>query len=164
MVTCPDCGEEVPDAKFCKNCGAELSKVKEVVEIPANSQNDVKFCHNCGFKLENASRFCPNCGYDLENKKSVNNNVNHSYVVNYEEKSMLLSVVLSIIFPGLGHIYLGLNRKGATFLIAYVISAVLIFILIGLLLCTVLWIWALIDVIQSTNALNRGESVEDKLL
>ena len=21
MVICPDCGTEVPDAKFCKNCG-----------------------------------------------------------------------------------------------------------------------------------------------
>jgi len=32
------------------------------------------------------------------------------------------------------------------------------------LLTTVIWIWALVDVIQSTNALNRGEGVEDKLL
>ena len=49
------------------------------------------------------------------------------------------------------------------FLIAYVISAILILLLIGFLLVVVIWIWALVDIIQSTNALNRGEVVEDKL-
>ena len=77
---------------------------------------------------------------------------------------MVISVILSIIFPGLGHFYLGLNRKGAIFLLAYVVSAILILLLVGFLLCTVIWIWALVDVIKSTNALNRGEYVEDKLL
>ena len=34
MVTCPDCGKEVTDAKFCSNCGATLKPpVEETVEL-----------------------------------------------------------------------------------------------------------------------------------
>ena len=183
MVICPDCGMEVPDAKFCKNCGAKLPEKTEIVEveetnptvvevpieaetvdkeeIPVNDDN-VKFCRNCGYKMNENVKFCPNCGYDIENK--VNKPQNNRSVQVYEEKSMVLSVILSVIFPGLGHFYLGLNRKGAIFLLGYVVSAILILLIIGFILCTVLWIWALVDVVQSTNALNRGEYVEDKLL
>ena len=190
MVVCPDCGKEVPDANFCKNCGAALPEKSENVEvedatpvetevvetipvvaeeveteeeIPSSSSNGPKFCHSCGFKLDGNYKFCPNCGYDLENKTRVRSRAYDS-VVTTEEKSVLVSVILSIIIPGLGHFYLGLSRKGAIFLLAYVVSAILILLLVGFILVLVIWIWALVDVIQSTNALNNGESVEDKLL
>lgn len=180
MVICPDCGKEVPDAKFCKNCGSRLPEViqsvrteeNDVIEPknagPVDSEDieikTVKYCHNCGFELNGKFKFCPNCGYNLENKSSVNRRVNDNYVTPSEEKNIILSIILSVIIPGLGHFYLGLSRKGAIFLLAYVVSAVLIFILIGFILVLIIWIWALVDVIQSTNALNSGESVEDKLI
>ena len=77
---------------------------------------------------------------------------------------MLIAVILSVFLPGLGQIYLGLDNKGALLLIAYVISAILTLLLIGFILVTVIWIWALVDTIISMNALNRGEEVKDKLL
>ena len=190
MVVCPDCGKEVPDANFCKNCGAALPKESEIVdvedttqveaevvetipvkaeevgadeEIPSNSSNKANFCHSCGFKLDGNFKFCPNCGYDLENKRQVRTRAYDS-VVTTEEKNIIVSIILSVIIPGLGHFYLGLSRKGATFLLAYVVSAILMLLLIGFILVLIIWIWALVDVIQSTNALNNGESVEDKLL
>ena len=83
--------------------------------------------------------------------------------VNSGEKNLVLAIILSVIFPGLGQIYLGLNQKGILFIVGYIISAVLIFLLIGFLLVLVVWIWALVDVVQSTNAINNGEYVEDKL-
>jgi hypothetical protein len=36
-------------------------------------------------------------------------------------------------------------------------------LLIGVVLAIIVWIWALIDSIKSTEAINRGEFVEDKL-
>ncbi len=174
MVICPDCGEQVPDAKYCKNCGAKLPEKNEIVEveettptvteeeISVNKGDNVKYCRNCGYEFDGNAKFCPNCGYDTEN--NVNQPKTNTSVQVYEEKNMVISVILSIIFPGLGHFYLGLNRKGAIFLLAYVVSAILILLLVGFILCTVIWIWALVDVIKSTNALNRGEYVEDKLL
>lgn len=221
MVICPDCGNEVPDAKFCKNCGSRLPEVSktsveiedadsEVSEVPvekeevskfsleieenepADEKEDVpveetksvdveeavtvvetednkqsssgpKFCYNCGYELNGTFRFCPNCGYDLENKTGVKPSSNNYSVTSVEEKNIIVSIILSVIFPGLGHFYLNLNRKGAIFLIAYVVSAILILLLIGFILVWIVWIWALVDVIKSTNALNRGEVVEDKL-
>ncbi len=191
MVICPDCGKEVPDAKFCKNCGASLAGVKEetkvidaeiiektsggeVIEIAPMEvsdsevievKNDEKssYCFNCGEKLNGKFRFCPNCGCDLENKTSVNRKYSGNVVTSSGEKNIIVAIILSVIIPGLGHFYLGLSRKGAIFLFAYIISAALILLLVGFLLVMVVWIWALVDTIQSTNALNRGESVEDRL-
>lgn len=174
MVFCPDCGKEVPKDKFCKNCGAYLANIKEVQvieekeesEIPENIEksedivksNKVNFCSNCGNEIEGKFKFCPECGHKL------NAEVNKSTKTVAEgEKNILLAIILSIFLPGLGQMYLGLDNKGAIFLIAYVISAILILILIGFLLCAVIWIWALIDTIISANSINRGEEVLDKL-
>ena len=50
-----------------------------------------------------------------------------------------------------------------SFIIAYIVSAILIILLIGIVLVIIIWIWALIDTIKSTEAINKGEFVEDKL-
>ena len=174
MVVCPDCGMEVPSAKFCKNCGATLpveeeaspvvtDEVSSVEDEPAagEDENDdkVKFCHACGFEIEGDIRYCPNCGADLHNS-----GIPTQTITEPRDKNIIVAIVLSVIFPGLGQFYLGLNHKGLMFLIGYIISAVLILLLVGFILCFVIWIWALVDAIQSTNALNRGENVEDRLL
>jgi TM2 domain-containing membrane protein YozV len=213
MVICPDCGKEVPDAKFCKNCGARLPEVEE--EMPVKIKNEesvvedaapvvseeenfaveepipevteestpvdveetipisatdvteeepkgnIKFCPKCGFELNGQFKFCPNCGANLANPSSTTQTTT---VSSNEEKNIIIAIVLSVIFPGLGQFYLGLNHKGLMFLIGYIISWILILLIIGFILAFVIWIWALVDTIQSTNALNRGEVVEDKLL
>lgn len=191
MVICPECGKDVKDAKFCSNCGALLQQKeeKQTVEIEDVGQKEdvnvdvsdseekedaevippetkqeskkYKFCRNCGYELTGDYKFCPECGYDLSGKVTANQSSVPS--ANSGEKSLVLAVILSVIFPGLGQIYLGLNQKGILFIVGYIISAVLILLLIGFLLVLVVWIWALVDVVQSTNAINNGEYVEDKL-
>lgn len=191
MVICPECGKDVKDAKFCSNCGALLQQKeeKQTVEIEDVGQKEdvnvyvnaseekesadvippetkqeskkYKFCRNCGYKLTGDYKFCPECGYDLSGRVTANRSSVPS--VNSGEKNLVLAVILSVIFPGLGQIYLGLNQKGILFIVGYIISAVLILLLIGFLLVLVVWIWALVDVVQSTNAINNGEYVEDKL-
>lgn len=267
MVICPDCGKNVPESKFCKNCGAYIQNVKAVeksevlgfcancgseieqgnkfcpgcgesisyaeqaesvekigvtdsvsvedasdeisiesddldasdsvtvteeaaddisaesndledsssvpIVIEQNSEeislksNDcevdagerIRFCFNCGNKLIGDFKFCPECGQDLSDDA-----ISSKPVISSGNKNIVLAIILSAVLPGLGQIYLGLDHKGAIFLIAYVISAILILILIGFLLCFVIWIWALVDTIISTNALNRGDEVKDKIL
>ena len=44
MVICPNCGEDVREAKFCQNCGEPLPETAE--EIPANVVKDSMFCKN----------------------------------------------------------------------------------------------------------------------
>ena len=128
MVICQDCGKEVPKDKFCKNCGAYLGNVEEVpviektevpevseetaVPVPIESDN-VNFCHKCGSKITGNFKFCPNCGQELNAKVSKS-----PKTVASSEKNILLAIILSVILPGLGQIYLGLDRKGAIFLIS----------------------------------------------
>ena len=98
-----------------------------------------------------------NCGCNLKAPvKSKNVSLD-------KEKNTLLAVVLSVLLPGLGHMYLGLDNAGAILLIAYIVSLILILFVIGLALALIVWVWALVDTINSANALNRGEEVEDKL-
>lgn len=176
MVICPDCGRDVPDAKFCKNCGSRLPEqtvidenfsddeiyveATEVKDEEVNSDSNRKFCYSCGHQIAGNLKYCPNCGANLE---SGGSNSNVAIVDSSQQKNVVLAIILSVIFPGLGQIYLRLDKKGAYFIIGYVISAILILFLIGFLLCLVIWIWALVDTIQSVNAINNGENVEDKL-
>lgn len=238
MVVCPDCGNEVPDAKFCKNCGAKLPEIEEIdvvenetvadspeevtdvveaepadvseeiseaesvddtadsidddtveeepeitseEEVEANTERKTKFCSNCGNEVAIETAFCPKCGFKLTQEEQtkfcqscgqkININaeicphcgVRVASIHSSEEKSVILSAILSFLFPGLGHLYIGLTKKGISFIIAYIVSAILIMLLIGMLLVIIVWLWALIDSIKSTEAINRGEFVEDKL-
>ena len=140
---CTNCGTEVDlDTVFCPQCGFKFAQ---------EEKPQTKFCQSCGKKINFNAEICPHCGVRVAN------------VTRYEEKNVLLSAILSFLFPGLGHLYLGLNKKGVSFIIAYIVSAILIILLIGIVLVIIIWIWALIDTIKSTEAINKGEFVEDKL-
>lgn len=141
---CTNCGREVDlNAVFCPQCGYNFNQTEEKVQT--------KYCQSCGEKINVNAEICPHCG------------VRVSGIQASEEKNVLLSAILSFLFPGLGHLYLGLNKKGVSFIIAYIVSAILIFILIGIVLVIIVWLWALIDSIKCTEAINKGEFVEDKL-
>ncbi len=257
MVTCPECGKDVKEAKFCSNCGALLPKAEEIVseeveettidaafeessedevdevvdeevveedaseevqEVPdeavdevvdeevveeesteevvdeaveeepaaeeADSAKKTKFCSNCGTQVDMSTAFCPQCGFRLIQEEqpqtkfcqSCGKKIDiNSEICPYcgvrvanimrssEEKNVLLSAILSLLFPGLGHLYLGLNKKGISFIVAYIVSAILVFLVIGFVLIVIVWLWALIDSIKATESINNGEFVEDKL-
>ena len=148
---CPNCGIEVAlGTAFCPNCGFKLMQ---------EEKSQTKFCQSCGKKIDINAEICPHCGVRVTN---FNNN-SYNYTYNSGDKNVLLAAILSFLFPGLGHLYIGLNKKGISFIIAYIVSAILVFILIGFVLMIIVWLWALIDSIKSTEAINRGEFVEDKL-
>lgn len=70
------------------------------------------------------------------------------------KKSAGLAAVLSILLVGAGQMYCGRVGRGLAFLGAYVLSAVLAVVLIGLLLLPVVFIWALVDAVALANRHN----------
>ena len=140
---CPNCGAEiVAETPFCPQCGFKLNQD----EAP-----QTKFCQSCGKKININAEICPHCG------------VRVSAPPVSQEKNVALAAILSFLFPGLGHLYNGLTTKGISFIIAYIVSLVLIVLVIGFVLVFIVWIWALFDAIKTTEAINNGEYVPDKL-
>ena len=76
LISCPSCGKQVPDGKFCPECGKPLATPCPSCgkPLPAGS----KFCPECGAKtgggktcecganVPAGSKFCPDCGKQVD--------------------------------------------------------------------------------------------------
>jgi membrane protease subunit (stomatin/prohibitin family) len=62
LVTCPACGKQVPEGKFCPECGGTLQESCSSCGKPLPT--DSKFCPECGAKQ--ASNVCSKCGADMD--------------------------------------------------------------------------------------------------
>ena len=71
-----------------------------------------------------------------------------------------IATILSFFFMGLGQIYNGQIGKGVAFLIAYVISVLLMLIVIGFVTTPVLWIWGMVDANSSAKRINKELAAE----
>jgi TM2 domain-containing membrane protein YozV len=65
-----------------------------------------------------------------------------------------LAAILSFFYMGLGQIYNGQLSKGIAFIIAYSISWLLMFILIGFITTPILWIYGMYDAYKSAEKIN----------
>ncbi len=66
-----------------------------------------------------------------------------------------IATVLSFFFMGLGQIYNGQISKGILFIILYVISLALIFVIVGFITTPILWIWGMVDANNSAKEINK---------
>lgn len=77
-MKCRECGfENLPDNRFCEQCGAPLTSSKktarpakrnetEVISTPLEAPSiNSRICPNCGNLTEEGAYFCGNCGYVL---------------------------------------------------------------------------------------------------
>jgi TM2 domain-containing membrane protein YozV len=69
-----------------------------------------------------------------------------------------VAAVLSFFIAGLGQIYNGQIGKGIGFIIAYFISALLMFVLIGFITTPILWIWGMVDAYKTAERINREQA------
>ena len=171
MAFCPSCGSEVGNAKFCQNCGSAIEQ---------NSSPNSKFCSNCGSEIDYKAEICPKCGVRQNQERR---NMTEKHCVNcgslidvraeicpkcgvrqmsqtQSDKSTFITLVLSFILPGLGHFYLGLTKKGIILLILGLLLSPSFLYGIGLVYLIV-WGYGLYDSYKQSEALSRGENVED---
>lgn len=94
-----------------------------------------------------------------------------NYVVNTETlaKSLAITIILAVVFAGLGHIYLGYKKRGVLILVARIAIwlAVIWFLpfpidwIAGPIVGGGFWIWQLIDVVKLYNR-TRSTRIHDQ--
>ncbi|HDW3058172.1 TPA: sugar ABC transporter permease [Bacillus cereus] len=70
-------------------------------------------------------------------------------------KKTWIAILFSIIFPGLGHLYLGKIKKGVYLLVANIIATILSFFLIGVFITIGLVIYSVYDVYKQIPIINK---------
>jgi len=70
-------------------------------------------------------------------------------------KNKWISTVLSLLFPGLGHLYLGEVKKGILLVVADIISILLMSVIVGVILLPIVYIYAIIDSYKLTGDINQ---------
>jgi hypothetical protein len=136
-------------------------------------------CPNCGAARVEGVRYCPSCGHDLFalEPEPGTSSKSSSQTPPRRHKSIGLTIILAIIFPGLGHLYAGRWARGLTIMLGFiiillVIGAILallgaslfglvcapIVIIGGLLLFIPFELWQIFDAIGSSAAVNMGRA------
>lgn len=122
---------------FCKNCGSEMDPNAAIcIKCGYQKGTGVNYCQNCGSTVTEGAAVCTSCGCALQ----------AASVVNGEQKSKLVAVLLAFFLGGIGihDFYLGYTKNGV--------------IKIVLTVCTGIGgsIWALIDFIRLlTGAIDK---------
>ncbi len=122
------------------------------------------FCSTCGTQAEPSAQHCGGCGAAVSTVAATGMAAAPAFaprmsqpqtIVIQSGKSAGLAAVLSFFWCGLGQIYNGEIGKGIAFLILYVVSILLMFILIGFLTTPVLWVWGMVDAYRTAERLNQ---------
>jgi len=107
------------------------------------------FCVNCGTVINEDHDFCSKCGTKKnESKQTIE--------IPVELKSVPLTIILSIILEGLGHIYIEQTKKGVIFvgigLALWIISFLDLFTLV---VAIPFWAWVLYDSYKNVKLYNK---------
>jgi len=74
-----------------------------------------------------------------------------------QQKNPGIAAVLSFLFVGLGQIYNGQIGKGLAFFVLGIVLAMSMFIIIGLILYPIFWIYTIYDAYNTAKKINTGE-------
>ncbi|HEX7126317.1 MAG TPA: hypothetical protein VF406_11215 [Thermodesulfobacteriota bacterium] len=69
-------------------------------------------------------------------------------------KSPGLAAVLSFFWPGVGQIYNGQIAKGLALVVVHAVAWALVWVVIGVLLVPVVWIYAIYDAYRTAERIN----------
>ncbi|MDP8206734.1 MAG: hypothetical protein P9L92_08745 [Candidatus Electryonea clarkiae] len=70
-------------------------------------------------------------------------------------KNPAIATILSFFYAGLGQLYNGQIVKGIVFIVAYAISVLLMWVVVGFVTTPIIWIWGMIDANSSAKKINN---------
>ncbi len=118
------------------------------------------YCPRCGKDIPVGGRYCPDCGCDAfggpvsDTGISTHSDVERSLMEN--KKSAGVAILLSVIVPGLGLIYLGRNDKGAKILIVSLVCLIAgVYVLVTWILLPFLWFYGIYESNRVAELYNR---------
>ncbi|MCB5280100.1 MAG: zinc ribbon domain-containing protein [Candidatus Cloacimonetes bacterium] len=86
------------------------------------------FCSKCGKEAEDGLAYCPHCGASLDpasQQKQQNNNNNCQTIYAIRDKNEGIALILSLLVPGIGQMYVGKILRGFVFLFSGIIVAII---------------------------------------
>jgi len=110
------------------------------------------YCSGCGSAIHPQAVVCPRCGVPTVSAAQA---TGAAMNVALNSKSTGLAVLLSLLFTGAGHWYVGRVGRGFAFLAAAILSSILILAVVGFFLLPIVWAWAAIDANKCADAHNR---------
>ncbi|MDO5861593.1 MAG: zinc ribbon domain-containing protein [Thermoplasmata archaeon] len=90
------------------------------------------YCSGCGKEIPKGAAFCPECG-TRAGEASRSGSVNTDTAVMFNKKSEGVALILSLIIPGLGQMYIGQFKRGAGFLVLAILIYVLAILVFALM-------------------------------
>jgi TM2 domain-containing membrane protein YozV len=109
-------------------------------------------CANCSSVIDPRAVACPACG--LPTATAYAGQV-ATAVIGMNQKSSGVALLLSLLWPGAGQIYLGRIGAGAGFMVGSLAAFMLIFLVVGILLYPAVLIWAMVDAYRGAEEHNR---------
>lgn len=104
--------------------------------------NGNSYCSGCGSTIHPQAVVCPRCGVATASAAQA---TGAAMAVALNSKSAGLAILLSLVFTGAGHWYVGRIGRGIAFFAAAFVSGLLILAVVGLFLLPIVWVWAAID-------------------
>lgn len=135
------------------------------------------FCSGCGRAMSATDQFCPGCGRQTGTGAPTSTLAStagtavapaqqtmphptqapQQIIVVRSLKSPGAAAVLSFFWAGLGQIYNGEIGKGIVFMLLYLVSAFLMFAVIGFLTTPILWIFGMVDAYKTAEKINATQ-------
>lgn len=133
-------GSPVPDAKGTLLPVVPVERRMATPSTPADAEKepDEVYCRDCGSVISERAEICPECGVRQHDPPSGASDV-------LEGGNPVLAALLSAVLPGLGQIYNRELERGLAFVVASVVSGVLVAFVVGLLLYPLVWVFAIYD-------------------
>lgn len=95
---------------------------------------------------QRSAEICPECGV---RQRPVPTSAVTSGLL--DGRNPLIAALLSVVFPGLGHVYARETDMGLFFAVAFVLAVVSLVVSIGIVLVPAIWLYAVYDAAKSAE-------------